>query len=467
MSGVFLSYSRADRAQAERVLKGLRGLGVDVWWDEDMPGVDWQEELARQINDLAAVVVLWTPLSADSKNVRDEARLGQHTDKLVNALAGVGAPPFPFDRINGLPLDGWTGREPHGGWTRLVATVEEHLVQAGAAKPGELKAALARREADIRRLQQALAEAEEAFQAAKAEEASAGEAAAEAQTQLAAADDQMRRVAEIARGPTLLRAAQADLDGAVAAKDAAEAARKAAAADLATASRTFSRARTELERMFDEPPLTPPAPAPVHPAARPPMEARRSAAAAAAPTPAATPMTPQQDTPAGAPPKAAAASNGPLLVGGLAVVAVAAILVAIVAVSSARRAPDADSQIASVATNAAITMATNAIAAATAAPQDPDETSLAGKWSGEGTTCVAPLEIALGGDTDDDAVPTAGQPISLTMMSETTSGVVAAVGGGVVKATWPDGVWSYVVKGDTLTMTPPKGRAFVYKRCAG
>ena len=95
MSGIFLSYSRVDRALAEQVLAGLRGLGVDVWWDEDMPGVDWQQELEHQINELAAVLVLWTPASINSKNVRDEARLSQHTDKLINVLAGVSAPPFP------------------------------------------------------------------------------------------------------------------------------------------------------------------------------------------------------------------------------------------------------------------------------------------------------------------------------------------------------------------------------------
>ena len=49
MSGVFLSYSRGDRALAEQIIQGLRALGIDVWWDEDMPGVDWQEELERQI----------------------------------------------------------------------------------------------------------------------------------------------------------------------------------------------------------------------------------------------------------------------------------------------------------------------------------------------------------------------------------------------------------------------------------
>jgi outer membrane protein OmpA-like peptidoglycan-associated protein len=369
MSGVFLSYSRGDRALAERVLKGLRGLGVDVWWDEDMPGVDWQEELARQITELAAVVVVWTPLSADSKNVRDEARLGQHTEKLVNALVGVASPPFPFDRINGLPLDGWTGREPHGGWTRLVATVEDHLVQAGAAKPGELRAALSRREADVRRLKQALADAEEAFQAAKAEEATAAGVLAEAQTQLAAADDQMRRVAEFARGPSLLRAAQADLDGAVATKEAAEAARKAAAAALASASRTFSRARTELERMFDEPPPAPPAPPPPAPPT-PRAEPRRTAPIAAAPVEPATgtpPIVPTRSSPAAAPPPRPPRNPGLVLgalaIAGVTVLGVAIFMVAIVALSAPHNAP---TNAAAAADNTAMTAATNQIAASTA-----------------------------------------------------------------------------------------------------
>jgi hypothetical protein len=46
VSGVFLSYSRGDRGLADKVIRGLRPIGVDVWWDEDMPGVDWQEASA-------------------------------------------------------------------------------------------------------------------------------------------------------------------------------------------------------------------------------------------------------------------------------------------------------------------------------------------------------------------------------------------------------------------------------------
>jgi len=133
MAGIFLSYARSDRALAHQVVGALRRIGVEVWWDEDTPGVDWQEELARQIDAMAAVAVLWTPDSASSKHVRDAARLGLDQDKLINLLAGLDGAPFPFDRVGGFPVDGWDGVSPHGGWTRVVQAIEQRAVAADAA----------------------------------------------------------------------------------------------------------------------------------------------------------------------------------------------------------------------------------------------------------------------------------------------------------------------------------------------
>jgi hypothetical protein len=57
MAGVFLSYSHADRGLAEQVVRGLRRIGVEVWWDQDMPGVDWRQELERQLGSMTALIV--------------------------------------------------------------------------------------------------------------------------------------------------------------------------------------------------------------------------------------------------------------------------------------------------------------------------------------------------------------------------------------------------------------------------
>jgi TPR repeat protein len=252
MPGVFLSYSRGDRALAHQIIHDLRALGVEVWWDEDMPGVDWQEELERQISHLAGVVVVWTPHSAASKNVKDEARLGLSTDKLVNVLLGSAQPPFPFDRVNGLPLDGWTGREPHKGWTRLVQTVEAMLVRAGGAQPGEISEALARREREVRLKQQAVARAQAAFQDAQNRESDAADATKATRAALERAEEQHQRVVEMRPAAAILNGARMEVDTARAASEQADQALKAAKAKLSEASRAMSRANTALEKLFTD-----------------------------------------------------------------------------------------------------------------------------------------------------------------------------------------------------------------------
>jgi hypothetical protein len=131
LSKVFVSYTRVDQRHARRIRDALTSLSVDVLWDESMPAVDWQEYLERSIDSIAAVVVLWTPQSLNSGYVRDEARLALETDKLINIVFAVAKPRFPFDRINGLSIDGWAIDSPHSGWSRIVATVDTRLGAAG------------------------------------------------------------------------------------------------------------------------------------------------------------------------------------------------------------------------------------------------------------------------------------------------------------------------------------------------
>jgi hypothetical protein len=265
MSGVFLSYSRGDHALVEQVMLGLRRVGIEVWWDQDMPGVDWQEELARELNTMVAVVVVWTVNSSNSKYVRDEARLGLHSDKLINLLLGVEEPPFPFDRVNGLTLEGWNGREPHSGWTRLIKTIEALAVQAGVAQPGQMTEALTRNERELRTKKEELAQAQEAFQEAQSRTVEADETAKFAGATLARAEEDLGRAGEMRLGAAILRAAQEELESARAANTAAFSALRAAKARQSEASRALSRATADLERLYSEaidPPSLPPVKAP-------------------------------------------------------------------------------------------------------------------------------------------------------------------------------------------------------------
>jgi hypothetical protein len=254
MAGIFLSYARFDAELGERIIAGLRALDVECWWDRDMPGVDWPQEIERQIDSMSALVVVWTSASKESRYVRAEAIPAFDREKLINIMVGVQEPPLPFNLYNGFQLDGWTGREPHENWTRFIRTLEAKLVKAGEVKQGQLVGALGRREQGVRRRQATFASAEEAFAAAKAADGEAEAAVAQAKTALTRAEEQLSQVSAIRAGPNVIRGAQADLDDANTGLKTAEAARKAAAAELTTASRALARAKTAVESAFVSPP---------------------------------------------------------------------------------------------------------------------------------------------------------------------------------------------------------------------
>jgi len=427
MSGVFLSYSRADHALAAQIIRGLRAVGVAVWWDEDMRGVDWQQELERQISDLAAVVVLWTPNSANSKHVRDEARLGLETDKLVNASGGLPKPPFPYDRINALPLDGWTGREPHRGWTRLVETVEEKLVAAGGAEAGGIIEALSRREREVRQQQRAVLQAREAFQAAQAREGETADAAQAARAALERAEAQHQSVVNMRTSPAVQHAARQELGAARAAKDEVERVLRAAKADLAEASRTLTRAETSLEKLFSD------ADAPRLEAA---VKRRPAAGTAFVPQPA-------RDKVALFRRSAASTLRPGWIVGCVA----AAVVLAGGAVLMLNHRPSGAARPANAAPPTSIANVTGAPISSPAAA----EAAITGKWTLQNVSCAYAIEFRAEGG----ALSIGGATVKIASVD--ASGMIR---------TGADGRYVYSVSGDTLTMTAPNGERTSYTRCA-
>jgi len=281
MSGVFLSYSRADRALAESIIRGLRAVGVLVWWDEDMHSTDWQQELERQIVELATIVVLWTPKSANSDTVKDEARLGLENSKLINVIVGMPKPPFPFDRVNALPLDNWNEREPNSAWTRLVQTIEEKVVAKGGASKGEFTGAVAKREEAARQRHQAVVRAQEALDEAQAREAETVDQAQVAAGTFTRAEEQHVRVMEMRATHLIMSAAAQEYEAARAAKEDADRALRAAKAEVKGAMRELALAKAALESPdAAEPQRRPKSGSPPAPAK--PAEADKSAPAAAA-----------------------------------------------------------------------------------------------------------------------------------------------------------------------------------------
>jgi len=122
MSDVFISYAREDSAQAERVARGLEAMGLDVFWDNEIPpGQTWADYIETKLNQCNAAVVLWSQHSTKSQWVREEARMGR--GKLVPAKLDVAEPPFGFGDVQAADLSQWGGDYNHPQWGRFANAV--------------------------------------------------------------------------------------------------------------------------------------------------------------------------------------------------------------------------------------------------------------------------------------------------------------------------------------------------------
>jgi hypothetical protein len=109
---VFVSYTREDRLRVEPLVTCLRGAGLDVWWDADIPaGSSWRAEILNHLHGAKCVVVVWSEASVSSVGefVHEEATFGKQRGVLLPVAIDAVAPPLGFGQIQSLDLSGWTG----------------------------------------------------------------------------------------------------------------------------------------------------------------------------------------------------------------------------------------------------------------------------------------------------------------------------------------------------------------------
>lgn len=96
MADVFVSYSRRDKARVAPLVSAIEARGWSVWWDPViLPGQEFDRQIDAELKIAAAVLVVWTPHSVDSRWVRGEARDAADRGILV---------PVRFDGAT-LPID--------------------------------------------------------------------------------------------------------------------------------------------------------------------------------------------------------------------------------------------------------------------------------------------------------------------------------------------------------------------------
>ncbi len=107
---VFLSYARADKDRAVRLVEALQAAGLEVWWDTLIEGgAEFARTIEAALHSCDAVVVVWSRASVGSDWVLDEAAKGRDLRKLVPvSLDGV-EPPMGFRRYHSINLAGWDG----------------------------------------------------------------------------------------------------------------------------------------------------------------------------------------------------------------------------------------------------------------------------------------------------------------------------------------------------------------------
>ena len=133
MSDIFISYARSTADQAKAVAEALRGLGYDVWRDDELPAHRaYAEVIEERLRSAKAVVVIWSVEAAKSQWVRAEANVAREAGTLVQLRLDSAVPPLPFNEIQCADLSGWTGDLDGHDWKKVVASVEDLL---GGASP--------------------------------------------------------------------------------------------------------------------------------------------------------------------------------------------------------------------------------------------------------------------------------------------------------------------------------------------
>lgn len=124
MADVFISYAREDHPRAEQVARTLTAMGLDCFWDTEIPpGQTWSDYIEGKLDSARAVIVLWSQHSTRSQWVREEARMGRDKSKLIPAIIDGSPSPLGFGEVQAADLTHWRGEPNHPQWTRFANAV--------------------------------------------------------------------------------------------------------------------------------------------------------------------------------------------------------------------------------------------------------------------------------------------------------------------------------------------------------
>jgi adenylate cyclase len=140
MADVFVSYARSDKARVAPLVAAIEAQGWSVWWDPDIAaGQEFDRQIAAELKTAAAVVVVWTPNSVESRWVRGEARDAADRGVLVPVRFANAELPIDVRAIHTTDLDGW-GDDPCSPQVVELLRALGAMIGRHATKPSAMSA---------------------------------------------------------------------------------------------------------------------------------------------------------------------------------------------------------------------------------------------------------------------------------------------------------------------------------------
>ena len=135
MAQVFTSYSRRDTETVDTVVGEMSQAGIDVWIDRQdiKAGDNWRVQIVKAIKACPAFVLMLSPSSAASDNVRKEIDLSQSSNRPIFALKlePMELPDEISYQLAGLQFIDVKKLGFDNAVDRLVDTLKEHLEKLG------------------------------------------------------------------------------------------------------------------------------------------------------------------------------------------------------------------------------------------------------------------------------------------------------------------------------------------------
>jgi hypothetical protein len=136
MTDIFISYKREDEARVAPIVDGLKGAGLSVWWDREIPGGGpWRQSISEQLAAARCVIVAWSEISVSplGEFVQDEAGRAKARGVLIPVRIDQISEPLGFGEVQSLDLVDWHGNVRDLRFQNLVAAVK--AVVAGRPRP--------------------------------------------------------------------------------------------------------------------------------------------------------------------------------------------------------------------------------------------------------------------------------------------------------------------------------------------